>query len=122
MTKVNKIYMNWKKGKLLQQTELKERLEVEKEAANLMINISKMPLTKPMLKDLYHMCSEMMNRYNKAEKRETFKIIMNFTHMNQNSIAFQADPDKQIVTNTARIKKNFSFSSQKTEKGNYPLQ
>jgi hypothetical protein len=114
INKISKIFMNWKKGKLLQQTELKERLEVEKEAASLMTHISKMSLTKPMLKDLYHMCSEMMNRYNKCEKRDTFQIIMNFTNMNQNSTAFQTDPNKLIVTSSARIKKNFSFTSQKT--------
>lgn len=39
---------------------------------------------------------------------------MNFTNMNQNSTAFQADPNKLIVTSSARIKKNFSFTSQKT--------
>ena len=39
---------------------------------------------------------------------------MNFTNMNQNSTAFQTDPNKLIVTSSARIKKNFSFTSQKT--------
>ena len=115
--KVTKVYMNWKKGKILQQSELRERLELEKEAANLLTNIMFVNPPKSLLKDLYHMCTEMMNRYNPIEKRETFKIIMNFTNMNRKSVSNpgnSAFDHENMITTTARIKKNVSFSSSKS--------
>lgn len=115
-TRVNKVFLNWKKGKSLQQTELKDRLEIEKEAATLMHEVTQAPLNKQMLKDLYHMCMEMMNRYNKHEKRDTFNIILNFVKINRKSMPPQDPQGNQIITSTARIKKNFSFSSAKGDK------
>lgn len=112
--KINKVYLNWKKSKLIHQNELRERLEIEKEAAGIMTNLVYLRPPKSMLKDLYHMWNEMMNRYNKAEKREAFKIIINFANIPRKSISHQENGDSQsIVTTTARIKKNFSFSSSK---------
>jgi hypothetical protein len=56
----------------------------------------------------------MMSRYSKAEKREAFKIIINFANIPRKSISHQENGESQsIVTTTARIKKNFSFSSSK---------
>ena len=115
--KSNSMFTNWKKGKLILQAELKERLELEKEAANIMTNLIVMNLPKSMIKDLYHMWNEMMNRYNKLEKKETFTIIMNFSNMNRTSENFQGKEiidSQNVVTSTARIKKNFSFSSSKS--------
>lgn len=60
--KINNIVVNWKKEKIQQQWELKESLELEKEAASLMSNLVLMNPNKAMLKDLYHMCNEMMSR------------------------------------------------------------
>lgn len=122
MNKIVVVFNNWKKNKLLQQNMLKNNLEIEKEAAHLMTNIVYMNPQKNVLKDLYHMCNEMMNRnssmssHNMASKRETMKIIMNFTNMNRKSISGQSDHQGEVQnvnTSTARIKKNFSFSSSK---------
>jgi hypothetical protein len=54
-SKINKIYMNWKKSKLIHQNELRERLEIEKEAAGIMTSLVYLRPPKSMLKDLYHM-------------------------------------------------------------------
>lgn len=59
-----------------------------------------------------------MNRYGKFEKKEAFQIIMNFTNMNRqgfNNPTQQAIEDRSSVNSTARIKKNFSFSSSKNK-------
>lgn len=59
----------------------------------------------------------MMNRYGKIEKKEAFTIIMNFTNMNKTMSNFK---ERNVIeaqngaTSTARIKKNFSFSSSKS--------
>lgn len=82
-----------------------------------MTNIILMNPSKSIIKDLYHMWNEMMNRYNKLEKKEAFTIIMNFTNMNKTTSNFQ---EREVIesqngtTSTARIKKNFSFSSSKS--------
>ena len=55
VSKINKIYMNWKKTKLIHQNELRERLEIEKEAAGIMTSLVYLRPPKSMLKDLYHM-------------------------------------------------------------------
>jgi len=39
VVKTNKIFTNWRKGKLIQQNELKEKLSIENEAAVLMSNL-----------------------------------------------------------------------------------
>ena len=116
--KINKIFLNWRKAKLLYQNELKEKLEIEKEAVTVMQSITRISLNKSMLKDLYHMCSEMMNRNNRVEKLEIFQIIMNFTSMNQNNVIYRpvSGHKQQINTSNTRIKKNFSFSSKQGDK------
>lgn len=65
---INTIFTNWRKTKLNYQNELRIRLETEKEASSLMQNITKVSLNKAMLKDLFHMCTELMGRTNIAEK------------------------------------------------------
>ena len=88
INKITVVFNNWKKNKLLQQNMLMNNLEIEKEAAHLMTNIIYINPQKNVLKDLYHMCNEMMirnssvNSLNMASKSETIKIIMNFTNMN----------------------------------------
>ena len=118
--KINQVFINWRKVKMNYQSELKEKYEIEKEATALMQNITQISLNKSMLKDLYHMWTEMINRNNKNEKLEIFKIIMNFTNMGQNNVVYRpsSGAKQQINTTTARIKKNFSFAGKHGEKGN----
>lgn len=53
--------------------------------------------------------------FNIAGKREAMSIIMNFANMHRKSISGQSSNsnDSNLANSTARIKKNFSFSSSK---------
>mmetsp|Transcript_26650 Transcript_26650/g.26541 ORF Transcript_26650/g.26541 Transcript_26650/m.26541 type:complete len:372 (+) Transcript_26650:525-1640(+) len=112
MSKVNNIVNTWRKSKLNYQNELRLRLETEKEAFSIIKNAAMINLNKSALKDLYHMCTELLNRNSIGEKNEIIQIIMNFTNMSQNNIIHRPSSGNtnSINTTTARIKKNFSFS------------
>jgi hypothetical protein len=125
--RITTVFHNWKKSKIVAQSMFKSSLEVEREAATLMANVMYTTggqIHKGVLKDLYHMCNEMMSHntstpYALSSKRETIKIIINFVNMNIKGANLQRIPsnqgtDGQSSTNsTARIKKNYSFTSSK---------
>lgn len=118
--KLNDIFLRWKKSKLQYQNELKDKLGTEKEAVTVMQSITKISLNKAMLRDLYHMWAEMMNRNSRIEKVEIFQIIMNFTNMESNVVHCQSSSHKhQITPGNDRIKKNLSFFSKHGDKCNW---
>eukprot|EP00345_Euplotes_harpa_P003322 CAMPEP_0168320714 /NCGR_PEP_ID=MMETSP0213-20121227/1842_1 /TAXON_ID=151035 /ORGANISM="Euplotes harpa, Strain FSP1.4" /LENGTH=67 /DNA_ID=CAMNT_0008322231 /DNA_START=142 /DNA_END=345 /DNA_ORIENTATION=- len=67
---------------MILQSELKDRLELEKEASGIMSNLTFINPPKPILKELYNLCTEMINTFDQADKKSTFKKIINFVNIN----------------------------------------
>ena len=128
--RITVIFNNWKKSKIIAQNLLKNSLEIEREVCGVMKNIPYIAFNSakgsknPLLKDLYHMCTELtshtsLTAYTLSTKRETLKIIVNFINISSKGMPKMVQ--SQTITtkqgdnsSSARIKKNFSFSSNKS--------